>query len=720
VIQTPREQPSAELFTNADVPYINRELSWIEFNLRVLEEATDPRNPLLERVKFLAIFFSNLDEFFMIRVSGIKQQVAANVQKESPDGLTPSEQLVAIRRILLSVMERTSSLLMDDLLPTLTAQGIYLLNYDQLDTPQRAAADAYFNREIFPILTPLAFDTSRPFPHISNLSLNLAIVIKQHDQGELFARVKVPEVLPRLLPLPADGCDGSTEVPPERRYCFVWIEQLIAAHLHKLFPGMEIIESYPFRVIRNADMEIEEDEADDLLHTIERGVQQRQFGEVVLVRVHHTMPERICRLLLTNLKISPDDLYTTHTPLDIAGLFALMKLDRPDLKDDPIYPGVPAALQKPSNIFDAIRQQDILLHHPFDSFAPVVEFIEAAASDPQVLAIKQTLYRVGSNSPIVQALMNAREQGKQVAVVVELKARFDEENNITWARALEKAGVHVIYGLVRLKTHCKIALVVRRETDGIRRYVHMSTGNYNASTARLYTDIGFLTCRDDIGADATDVFNFLTGHSRQRHYRKLLVAPITLRERLMELVEREIAQHQAHGGGHIIGKFNSLVDPKMIDSFYHASQAGVRVDLVVRGICSLIPGRSGLSENIHVRSIVGRFLEHNRIYYFHNGGNEEVYLGSADVMQRNLDRRVETLFPLEDPTLIRYVRGTLLERYLRDNVRARVLQPDSHYQRLAPQEGEPVVDSQTMEMGYHTYQNNSNGFRPASAHDEQR
>lgn len=684
--------------------YFNRELSWIDFNLRVLEEALDQQNPLLERVKFLAIFASNLDEFFMIRVSGVKQQIAAGVQKESPDGMTPTEQLAAIRRTLPPIIEQETNLLIDDLIPSLAAHGILLLDYDQLDEQQKQFADDYFTREIFPILTPLAFDSSRPFPHISNLSLNLAVVIHQQDDTELFARVKVPEVLPRLLLVPSELCGEATDVPVERRYCFVWIEQLIAAHLPKLFPGMEIIESYTFRVIRNADMEIEEDEADDLLYTIEQSVRQRQFGEVVLIRVDRDMPERVCHLLQTNLKSEPDDVYRVRRPLDLSSLMELLKLDRPDLKDPPLLSGIPPSLDGTSDIFAAIRQQDILLSHPYDSFAPVVDFIEAAAADPNVLAIKQTLYRAGRNSPIVQALMHAREQGKQVAVIVELKARFDEENNITWARALEKAGVHVVYGLLRLKTHCKIALVVRRENDGIWRYLHMSTGNYNVSTARMYTDIGFLTCRPDIGADASDVFNFLTGHSRQHEYRKLLVAPITLRKRMLELIDCEIEAHRQHGNGHLIFKMNSLVDPGIIDACYRASQAGVTIDLIVRGICSLRPGCTPYSENIRVRSIVGRFLEHSRIYYFHNGGNEEVYLGSADLMQRNLDRRVETVFPIESPDLIRYVRDTLLEVCLRDNVRTRVLQPDGKYKRLRPQPDEPIVDSQTIRMGYHAYE----------------
>lgn len=675
--------------------YFNRELSWLEFNRRVLEEALDGRNPLLERIKFLSIFAANLDEFFMIRVSAIKEQVAAGVQEHSPDGLTPSEQLSAVRRTLLPMLEQERQLLLEVLLPRLAEQGISLLDYDQLNTMQAEAANSYFQQQVFPVLTPLAFDPSHPFPHISNLSLNLAVEITDPDEGALFARIKVPEVLSRLVPVPVDPEIMIENVAFERRYCFVWLEQVIAANLASLFPGMEIVSAYPFRVTRNADMEIEEDEADDLLRTIEQGVRQRRFGEVVRISIHATMPEHIRSLLLANLKISTDDLYAVTGPLGLSDLMNLMSIDRPDLKDPPTYPAVPPPLRVHGNLFNAIRQQDILLHHPYDSFTPMVEMIKVAANDPDVLAIKQTLYRVGTNSPIVNALMHAREEGKQVTVLVELKARFDEANNITWARALERAGVHVVYGLLGLKTHAKIALVVRKEADGIRRYVHLSTGNYNASTARLYTDLGLMTCRPDIGADASELFNFLTGYSRQTTYRKLLVAPVTLRERVLELIEREGAIQREGGEGRIIMKMNSLTDPAMVDALYRVAQDGVQIDLIVRGICCLRPGIPGLSETISVRASVGRFLEHSRIYYFLNGGNEEVYLGSADLMERNLDRRVETLFPIEEPSMLRHIRDDLLETYLRDNTHARVLQPDGSYLRVLPTSDDPLVDSQS-------------------------
>jgi polyphosphate kinase len=680
-------------------PYFNRELSWLEFNRRVLEEMLDQRTPLLERVKFLSIFSTNLDEFFMIRVAGIKQQVAAGVGTRSPDGMTPAEQLIAIRRVVEELTDQHRRCWLEDIQPKLRAHGIYALDYEELNEEQRAFCKAYFEREIFPVLTPLAFDPSHPFPQISNLSLNLAVVINDLEEGELFARVKVPAVLPRLIEIAGGPCDEATTIPLERRHCFVWLDEVIAANVDALFPGMEVVETYLFRITRNADVEIQEEEAADLLRTIEQGVRRRRFGAVVRLTVQHDMPQRIRDLLLANLKIGIDHIYEVSGPLGLSDLMALTRLDRPDLKDPPFYPSPPAVLRNAhtsAELFAAIRQQDILLHHPYDSFQPLVELIEAAAEDPNVLAIKQTLYRVGSNSPIVKALMHARDQDKQVTVLVELKARFDEENNITWARALERAGVHVVYGLVGLKTHAKIALVVRRELDGLRRYVHLGTGNYNATTARIYTDMGLLTCRPEIGADASDLFNFLTGYSRQRRYRTLLVAPVNLRDRLNWLIEREIAHAASGRPGHLIFKLNAVVDPSIIDLLYRASQAGVKIDLIARGICCLRPGVPDLSENIQVRSIVGRFLEHSRVYYFGNGGEPEVFLGSADLMQRNLDRRVETLFPIEDCGLVAHIRDNLLDVYLRDNARARVLLPNGSYVRLHPEEGEQPRDSQSV------------------------
>ncbi len=678
-------------------PYINREQSWLEFNKRVLQEALEERHPLLERVKFLSIFSTNLDEFFMIRVAGIKQQIAARVVGRSPDGLTPSEQLIAIRRAVAELAAQQRNCWLDDIQPKLRAEGVHVLDYEELDEHQRAFCKEYFEREVFPVLTPLAFDPSHPFPQISNLSINLAVVISDPEEGELFARVKVPAVLPRLIPITGGICDTPAHIPPKRRQGFVWLDQVIARNVDALFPGMAVTEVYVFRITRNADVEIQEEEAGDLLRTIEQGVRQRRFGAVVRLTIQHDMPQRIRDLLLTNLKLTPHDLYEVRGPLGLSDIMALIKIDRPDLKDPPFYPKVPSLLRHvhtSADIFSAIRQQDILLHHPYDSFQPLVELIEAAAEDPDVLAIKQTLYRVGSNSPIVRALMHARDQDKQVTVLVELKARFDEENNITWARALERAGVHVVYGLVGLKTHAKIALIVRREHDGLRRYVHLGTGNYNAGTARVYTDLGLLTCRPDIGADASDLFNFLTGYSRQTRYRKLSVAPVSLRDRLTWLIEREIAHAVSGRGGLLIFKVNAVVDPALINLLYDASRAGVKVEMIVRGICCLRPGVPGLSENITVRSVIGRFLEHSRIYYFENAGAPEVYLASADLMQRNLDRRVETMFPIEDPGMVRHIRNDLLDVYLCDNARAHLLQPDGSYVRAHPQEGERPIDSQ--------------------------
>ncbi len=672
--------------------YINRELSWIEFNRRVFEEAQDSRHPLLERVKFLSIFDTNLDEFIMIRLAGLKEQLAAPVRPLSPDGLTAEQQLTAVRERLSPLVQEMHDYWRNVLMPLLAEQHIYILDYEQLDVEQRAAMLAYFEREIFPVLTPLAVDPGHPFPHISNRSLNLAVVISDPEHGERFARVKVPPTLPRLIPVPvASGKEGVV--------AYVWIERVIAAHLSMLFPGFEVWESYPFRVLRDADIELQEDEASDLLEYnlleyIEQGLREQRFGSVVDLAINPSMPERIRNLLLEYLEITPSDLTVIDGPLGLGDLMELYSLDRPDLKDPPFTPRTPPQLRPGHDLFAAIRQGDLLMHHPYDSFNSVVDFIRAAALDPQVRAIKQTLYRVGTNSPMVSMLKEAVENGKQVAVLVELKARFDEENNIEWARELERAGVHVVYGLIGLKTHAKVALVVRREADGLRRYVHLGTGNYNATTARIYEDLGLFTCRPDFGADASDLFNALTGYSRKTRYRKLLVAPHGLRERMVELIEREIRMQQEHGNGHLIFKMNALVDPVIISTLYRASQAGVRIELLVRGICCLRPGIAGVSENISVRSIVGRFLEHSRVYYFANNGNPEIYLGSADMMQRNLDSRVETLFPLEDAALCTAIRERLLAPELADTLNARALLPDGTYVRVQPEPGEAPFDSQ--------------------------
>ena len=677
--------------------YINRELSLLEFQVRVLEEAEDQRNPLLERIKFMAIVGSNLDEFFMVRVAGLKQQIEAGVHDISPDGLTPAAQLVAVRNLALKIIERSRQCLVEDLLPALRKAGVYLFGYGNLNQDQKTEVDRYFQEVVFPVLTPLAFDPGRPFPHISNLSLNLGILIRDRAGEEHFARVKVPGTLPQLVPL-----QNSTEVtelnlPGPKCHSFVWLDQVITANLKALFPGMEILEVHPFRVTRNADMVIQELEADDLLETIEESVRQRRFGTVVRLTVNKSMPAHILELLMNNLEISTGDVYAVDGPLGISRLMGLYQLDRYDLKEVSFLPAIPQGLDHcvdSSEFFSCIRREPILLHHPFDSFTPVVDFLQAAAIDDDVLAIKMTLYRIGRNSPIVEALLKAQENGKQVAALVELKARFDEESNIHWARALEREGVHVVYGLLGLKTHSKIALVVRREGNSIRRYVHLSTGNYNQVTAQLYTDLGYFICDEQLGADATDLFNYLTGYSAKTNYRKLLVAPINLRDRLESLIRREIRHQQQGRQGRLIFKMNSLMDTSTIRLLYQASQAGVQIDLIVRGICSLRPGLEGISENIRVRSIVGRFLEHSRIFYFRNGGDEEIYLGSADLMPRNLNHRVEVLFPIESPRLVQYLREEVLAVYLSDNLKARIMLSDGSYMRPDPVESQPLINSQ--------------------------
>ena len=676
--------------------YLNRELSQLEFFRRVLEEAKDESNPLLERVKFLAIVGSNLDEFFMVRVAGLKQQIAAGVVELSLDGLTPAEQLAAIRKTVSKLLAEARDCYQDDLLPTLAEAGIHILGYPDLDHRQKAYVKKYFAQVIFPVLTPLAFDPGRPFPHISNLSLNLAVLIRDPAGKERFARVKVPGTLPRLVPLRRSSGGVRKDGIAPRSHYFVWLEQVIAAHLGALFPGMEILAAHPFRVVRDADMLIQELEAYDLLETMEESVRRRRFGSVVQLAVTKSTPVDIRDILRENLEVERRDIYTIDGPLGLSDLMGLTQIDRYDLKEPPFVPATPASLNHDHDhdMFAAIRHDDIILHHPYDSFAPVVAFLQSAARDPDVLAIKQTLYRVGRNSPVVEALLEAATNGKQVAVLVELKARFDEESNIGWAKRLEAEGVHVIYGLLGLKTHSKIALVVRKEGDGVRRYVHLATGNYNGVTAQVYTDLGLFTCDEDIGADATDLFNYLTGYSAKHDYRKLLVAPINLRARLEGLIRREI-EHQRRGGrGHLIFKVNAIVDRPMIRLLYQASQAGVQVDLLARGICCLRPGVPGLSENIRVTSIVGRFLEHSRIYYFHNNGQEEIYLGSADLMTRNLDYRVEVLFPVEDERLIRHLRDEVLVTYQADNVKARWLRPDGTYEHHLLTPGEAVVSSQ--------------------------
>lgn len=667
--------------------YINRELSWLEFNERVLEEARDTRHPLLERAKFLAIVSSNLDEFFMIRVAAIKDQILANVVELSPDGRVPLQQLIAIHDRVSRMMREMAACFWEDLHPKLAAAGIHLLRREELSQDERTVMADVFAREIFPVLTPLAFDPGHPFPYISNLSLSLAVVVAGPHGEERFARVKVPDVLPRLVQLPGGTDDGSV-------LRFVWLEDLIADNLAMLFPGMTVKESYAFRVTRNADIEIQEDEADDLLASIEESIRLRRFGSVVRVAVEQTMPARIKDILIENLEVTAMEVYELSPPLGLSHVMQLLKIPRADLKDTPYHPALLTQDEEGEDIFTVMRRDDILLHHPYDSFAPVVQFIKTAACDPSVLAIKLTLYRIGKESPLIPLLIQAAESAKQVAVLVELKARFDEENNIGWAKQLERAGVHVVYGLVGLKTHAKMALVVRKEPEGLRRYVHLGTGNYNPVTARIYTDLSFFTCRDDITSDATEVFNFLTGYSQRHTYRKLIVAPVTLRKKIAALIEREIEHARAGRPAHLIFKMNSLTDTRIIELLYAASQHGVRVDLIIRGICCLRPGVQGISENIHVRSIVGRYLEHSRVFWCHNDGQPETYLSSADLMGRNLDRRVELMFPVEHPTLAAQIRQEVLDSALNDQVRARRLGPDGLYVRVSTPDGEDRLDSQ--------------------------
>jgi polyphosphate kinase len=686
-------------FTDLGDPslYLNRELSWLNFNWRVLAEALDEKIPLLERVKFLAIYANNLDEFFMIRVSGLRRQEKTGIEDLTVDGMTPSEQLQAIRSTLLEHLRVKCELWNRRLNPLLSRAGVRVVPHQTLGASQRKLLRRYFEEQVFPVLTPLAFDPAHPWPHISNLSLNLAVVIKDQRQTERFARLKVPDIFPRFLPAPGKGENDLGEYlgrGPARRSDFVRLEEVVAANLDMLFPGVEVVAGYPFRITRDADIEIEEDEAGDLLATIEEGIELRYFGNAVRLEINDTMPERIKNILISNLNLTADLVYSEDSMLGMADLMQLTRIERPDLKYPSFSPVLPAPFAGREGIFSVIARGDVLSYHPYDSFSPVVDFIRQAAADPDVMAIKQTLYRVGPNSPVVDALLQARQEGKQVAVVVELKARFDEEHNIAWARALEDEGVHVIHGVVGLKTHAKVCLVVRREGGRVVRYVHMSTGNYNPVTARLYTDIGLFSASPDLSADASDLFNSLTGYAHQQQYRKILTAPGKLCDEIVSRIHREVQSHRENGGGRLNFKMNALVDQKIIRSLYEASQEGVKVDLQVRGICCLRPRVPGLSDNIRVTSIVGRFLEHSRIFHFRNGGADEIFVGSADLMPRNLYRRVEVLFPIEDPSLKELLLGQVLRPHLADNQKSWELLADGSYRRIEPAAGEDPMDSQ--------------------------
>ena len=652
-------------------PILNRELSWVEFNVRVLHEARDARNPLLERVKFLAIFASNLDEFFQVRVSGLRRQDMSGSQHVSSDGLTPAQQLDAIRARVRDLVAEHSAIFAS-IRAELAAEGVEIVDYDEVPEHHETLRRR-FHDEIFPVLTPLAVDPGHPFPYISTLSLSIAVGLRDPVSGEKrFARVKIPPLLPRLL-----------EVERDR---FVLLDQVIEANLDELFRGMEILETHLFRVTRDADSAIEEDEADDLLLALEEEVRRRRFGEAVRLEVERSMPEVTRRLLVRGIGIREADCFEVAGMLDLTALWQLADLDRPDLKTPLYIPVVPQRLlppdeDEPVDVFAQVRAGDILVHHPYESFTASVErFVGQAADDPEVLTIKQTLYRTSGDSPIVRALIRAAERGKQVVVLVEIKARFDEEANIVWARKLEQAGAHVVYGLVGLKTHSKVLLVVRREGSGIRRYVHIGTGNYNSKTARLYVDLGLLSVREELGADVTDLFNVLTGLSRQSVFRRLLVAPMTLRSRFLELVERETANARAGQPARIVIKVNSLVDNQVIEALYGAAQAGVEIDCIVRGACCLVPGLPEVSERIRVRSIIGEFLEHSRIWTFANAGRPEWYIGSADLMERNLDRRVEVVTPVEDQEA-RARLARILEVMLEDDRRSWQLQADGQWVR---------------------------------------
>lgn len=692
-VETPQSNDavSLPLTLPASSEYLfNRELSLIEFFRRVLDEALDQSQPLLERLKFLGIFSSNLDEFFMIRVSSLKEKWGDRV---SADGKTAFEQLAEIRTRLLELVKAQMDCLRQEILPQLAENGIGIASYDSLTSDERQKLNEYFKNKIYPVLTPQAVDPSHPFPYISGGSLNLGLVVKprldrrveralQNLGNEFFVRIKIPQFVSRFVPV-----EGHASK-------FVLIEDLIAANVKALVPDGETEACHLFRITRDADIELRESEAEDLLQSMEENLKQRRFGEVVRLEVSHTMPREMVNYLSKSLGIDSDDIYTIDGPIDIAAFMALHKLDRLDLKDTPLHVARPHIFNTGESMFDIIKRGDVLLHHPYMPYSIVTDFIKEAAEDPDVLAIKMCLYRTGADSPIPPLLIEASARGKQVTVLVELKARFDEENNIEWAKRLERAGVHVVYGLLGLKTHCKTTLIVRREGDELRRYVHLATGNYNPQTSAVYTDLGLLTVDEEIGADSTELFNYLTAYSQNEGYRKLLVAPTNLRHQMIELIKRETENARKGVPARIVAKLNRLADTRIIRALYEASQAGVEIDLIIRGICMLRPGVPGLSENIRVRSIVGRLLEHSRVYYFANGGEEEIYLGSSDWMPRNLDRRVEVVAPVEDAKLKQYLKDEFLAAYLRDNVKARELHSDGSYRRVYPASEAEAFNSQ--------------------------
>jgi len=650
--------------------FLNRELSWIEFNKRVLEEATDKSQPLLERLKFLSIFSSNLDEFFMIRVAGLKRQVKSEVNELSTDGATAQEQRDVIYDILTPLVEDQYKVYNEEIVPDLASNKIKFFKYDELNEADRAKVNNYFEDEIFPVLTPLAIDNVHPFPNLINRSLALAILLDDPDTYEVEEKVcviQIPSNISRFYSIESD-----TQIS------YILLEEIIKANAEKLFSGMRVIDCFSFRITRNADLELEEEEAADLLTLIEEEVKKRRLGILVRLEVDKKMPESLLHFLANILETESNEIYKIDGPLNLGDMMALYKIDRRSLKYEGFTPRISSYFKEQTDFFKAISERDILLHHPFYSFSSVSEFIAQSAEDPNVYAIKLTLYRTSGDSPIIKSLIEAAENGKQVTAVVELKARFDEENNIIWARALENAGVHVVYGLVGLKTHCKIALVVRKEDKGMRRYIHLSTGNYNSATSKIYTDFGLFTANQDYCKDASNLFNYLTGFSKYSSYKKLLVAPLNLRRKMLKMIDEEIKSQKENSNGYILFKINSMVDEEVIMRLYHASKAGVKIDLMVRGICRLRPKIKGLSDNINVYSLVGRFLEHSRAYYFHNNDDPKLYLGSADVMQRNFDRRIEVLFPIEDKRIKEDI-TEILKLYLTDTENTRVMMSDGTY-----------------------------------------
>lgn len=668
--------------------FINRELSWLEFNSNVLEEAFLDSHPLLERAKFLAITFSNLDEFFMVRVAGLRRQVEKGALRPPPDGLTPHQQLERIRGRTLELLKKAETCWKKELIPELRTNMIDICRIGDLRDHEKEKLRKYFEENIFPTLTPLAMDLAHPFPFISNLSLNLAVVIKGKKKGEKYARIKVPtDLFPRFIKIPGGG--GR-----RRKERYVLLEDLLALNLDLLFPGMNIINYFPFRITRNAEIEIELDEASDLLTAIEDSIESRRIGRPIRLEVEESISENLLELFAKNLEIDKDQVYRMSIPLGLSDMMQILKFDRPELKDSPFRPYTPPRFKKEENVFMEIRKRDLLLYHPYDSFKIIINFIEKAAVDPDVLSIKICLYRVDSGSRIIKALLDARQNGKAVAAIVELKARFDEENNINWARALEREGVHVVYGHTDLKVHAKMCQVVRKESGGINRYTHISTGNYNAVTARIYADLGYLTTDKETGEDVTKLFNYLTGYSSMDEFKRLFVAPKMIREEMISRIEREVENQRENKNGYIAMKMNQLVDKRVIKALYKASMEGVKIDLNVRGLCCLRPGIPGISENIRVTSIVGRFLEHARIYYFKNNGDSEIIIGSADMMPRNLDRRVEVLYPIEMSKIKKDLWSKILQVHLRDNVKTWVLGADGNYERLVADEGDKLINSQ--------------------------